>query len=81
MPWVVRFYGDKEDYFDPAKPNKKINYGVVVAKSLQWPGKYSFYTQGRYLSIYVGSGQKYETKSYHPLHPPHVNEDPHEVLE
>ena len=73
--------GDKTEYYNPMKPNKKICYAVIVVKSLQWPGKYQFYTDGRYLSIYVGNGHKYENVSYHPLHPPTVNDDPEEIPE
>lgn len=29
----------------------------------------------------MGSGHKYETKSYHPLFPPTVNDDPEEGVE
>jgi hypothetical protein len=52
--------------------------GVVVVRSLQWPGAFNFYQQERYECIYVGSGHKYEELSYFPVHPPTVNEDPRE---
>jgi radial spoke head protein 4A len=68
--------GDKNEYFDPIKPNKKVNYGVVVVRSLQWPGSYTFYTQGRYLNVYLGHGHKYETTTYYPVNPPAVLDDP-----
>jgi len=77
-PWVVRLMGDKNVYADPANPKKQVCYGVVVVRSLQWPGSYCFYTQGRYFRIYVGSGLKYETESYFPVHPPMVMPDPGE---
>ena len=75
--------GDKNIYKHQSIPNKEVNYGVVVARSLQWPGSYTFYTQGRYLSVYVGNGLKYETQSYFPVHPPKIMEDPaqHEYFE
>lgn len=63
--------GDKNVYYDPAT-KKHINFGVVVIRSLQWPGSYTFYNQGRSLSIYVGNGLKYETESYFPVEPPLV---------
>jgi radial spoke head protein 4A len=47
--WVIRLLGDATDYFNPQKPSKKINNGVVVAKSLQWPGAYTIHTNGRSL--------------------------------
>lgn len=73
--------GDRTEYFDPSNPTKKICYGVVVVKSLQWPGSYTFWHKDRTLSIYVGSGYKYESKSYYPLHPPVVMQDPVEYGE
>lgn len=45
-------------------------------RSLQWPGAFTFYSQGRYLSVYVGNGHKYETQSYYPVHPPKIMDDP-----
>jgi len=58
--WVVRLMGDSTDYFNHVKPSKKINNGVVVVRSLQWPGSCTLYANGRTLSIYVGNGHKYE---------------------
>lgn len=55
-----------------------MSNGVVVVRSLQWPGAFNFYCQERYESIYVGNGHKYEEASYFPVHPPIVNEDPEE---
>ena len=76
MPWVVKMMGDKNIYADPANPKKQVSYGVVVVRSLQWPGLYYFYNQGRYFRIYVGNGLKYETQSYYPVHPPMIMPDP-----
>lgn len=33
-PWVLRLLDDTTDYFNPVKPTKKINNGVVVIRSL-----------------------------------------------
>ena len=76
--WIVRMYGDETDFkqLNPALPS--VNYGVAVAKSLWWPGSYSFFTQGRYCSIYVGNGLKYEEASYYPVFPPKITADPKE---
>lgn len=60
IPWSIRLMGDTTEYFNPIKPNKKINNGVVVVRSLQWPGAYTLYHQGRTISIYLGNGLKYE---------------------
>jgi hypothetical protein len=58
----------------------KVNYGVVVVKSLLWPGAFSFFTQGKWLQIYVGDGLKYENKTYYPTFPPKVREDPEDKI-
>ena len=51
--WVVRRYGDGSDFkqANPALPS--VNFGVVVARSLWWPGAFSFFSQGRWCSVYV----------------------------
>jgi len=71
-PWVVRHFGEKTDFVSSADPKKSENYGVVVARSLQWPGSCSFYNQGRIYQIYVGDGHKYEDKKFYPEFPPDV---------
>ena len=58
--WNVRLCGDRDQYGTPKSVNDKVNYGVVVVRSLQWPGATTFFTQGRWLQIYVGDGLKYE---------------------
>ncbi len=76
-PWVVKLMGDKKDYL--AENGKDtVNYGVVVVRSLQWPGAYTFYSQENQTSIYVGHGYKYELQTYFPVHPPTVLDDPEE---
>lgn len=84
-PWVIRLQGDSTDYFNPVKPSKKVNNGVVVVRSLQWPGAHTLHTLGRTVSIYVGNGLKYEagpsTVSYFPVFPPKIMEDPVEFRE
>ena len=68
--------GDSDEYV--SEDGKKSCNGVVVVRSLQWPGSYNFYFQERYESIYVGDGHKYEEQTYYPVHPPVVNDDPNE---
>ena len=58
--WNVRLCGDRDQYGTPKSVNDKVIYGVVVVRSLQWPGATTFFTQGRWLQIYVGDGLKYE---------------------
>lgn len=75
-PWVVRLMGDATEYKTEA--GKTVSNGVVVVRSLQWPGSFNFYYQGRTIQIYVGNGHKYEEVSYFPVHPPVVLGDPDE---
>lgn len=87
IPWAIRLMGDTTEYFNPIKPTKKINNGVVVVRSLQWPGAYTLYHQGRTISIYIGNGLKYEGSAssqavgYFPIFPPKVMNDPPEFKE
>ena len=75
-PWVVRLMGDSAEY--KTEQGKSVSNGVVVVRSLQWPGSFNFYYQGRYLNVYVGTGHKYEEVSFFPVHPPMVLSDPSE---
>ena len=75
-PWVVREMGDCTEY--RTESGKSVSNGVVVVRSLLWPGSFNFYFQGKYMNIYVGNGHKYEVASYFPVHPPVVLQDPEE---
>ena len=68
--------GDTAEYL--TEQGKSVSNAVVVVRSLQWPGAYNFYYQGKYLQIYVGDGHKYEEASFFPVHPPQVLSDPDE---
>ena len=77
MPaWSVRLCGDNTLYANPKNPNEKVNFGVVVVRSMQWPGAATFFTQGRWMNVYVGDGLKYEQKTFYPVFPPIIREDP-----
>lgn len=75
-PWVVKAMGDCTEY--KTEQGKSVSNGVVVVRSLQWPGAFNFYYQGKYSHIYVGTGHKYEEISFFPVHPPAVLSDPSE---
>lgn len=78
-PWVVRMCGDCTEYADDKKPGATACNGVVVVRSLQWPGCYTFYQNEQWHQIYVGTGHKYEQAvSYFPVEPPMVIDDPDE---
>ena len=68
--------GDSSEYVNEAK--KTVCNGVVVVRSLQWPGAFNFFSNGKVSQIYVGNGHKYEEQTFYPVHPPTVNEDPEE---
>lgn len=74
--WVVKHCGEKDVFGTPKNPLDKVNYGVVVVKSLQWPGAYTFFSQGRWMQVYVGDGLKYEQKTFYPVFPPKIMDDP-----
>lgn len=78
--WSVRICGDTTEYnqFDPAQKAARSN-AVVVVRSLQWPGAYSFFYDGKVQQIYLGYGHKFgqETSNF-PVNPPMVMADPEE---
>ena len=47
--WVVRLCGDTTTFANANPALGKQNYGVSVARSMWWPGAYSFFTQGRWM--------------------------------
>ena len=51
---------------------------MIVVRSLWWPGAYTFFSEGRWTSIYIGDGLKYEDVSYYPVFPPEIRSDPKE---
>ncbi len=74
--WVVKTFGDTTLYNQGNPILPKVSNAVVVAKSLHWPGAYNFFYQGRWFQMYVGDGLKYEEKTYYPVFPPTVIDDP-----
>jgi len=75
-PWLVKSFNCESELADP-KTGKPVNPGSVVVRSMWWPGSYTFYNNGRTMSVYVGDGQKNEpsTASYFPVNPPMMCED------
>ena len=61
------------------KPKKMATqtFGVVMVRSLLWPGAFSFYSNGRVVQIYLGNGHKFEQTApcYFPVHPPEIMDD------
>lgn len=44
-PWIVKLMGDSSEYLD--NTGKTVCNGVVVVRSLQWPGSYNFFMNNR----------------------------------
>lgn len=57
-------------------------HGVVVVRSLTWPGAFTFYQNGKQTTLYVGSGLKMTDKvKPFPVCPPVLNTDEEEYGE
>jgi len=71
--------GDATEYASEQNPKKAVSNGVVVVRSLQWPGAFSFYYNGKFMQFYVGNGHKYEQNAtFYPVDPPLIESDPKE---
>lgn len=55
--WTSRLIGDSTEYLTEA--GKKVCHGVVVIRSLIWPGSFTLYQNGKQTNIYVGDGTKF----------------------
>ena len=78
--WTIRLVGDQTEYLTEA--GKIICHGVVVLRSLIWPGSFTLYQNGKQTTIYVGDGNKFSDKMRpFPLSPPVLNTDPAEYGE
>jgi len=79
--WSLRCYGDFSTYNSVRNDAGKQCYGLVVVKSNTWPGSFTFFTQEKANQmVYVGDGQKFEDKTYYPVHTPKMQADPVERL-
>ena len=78
--WIIRLEGDKTEYVN--EKGKTVCHGVVVVRSLIWPGAFTLYQNGKQTSVYVGNGQKFDEKTKpFPQFPPVLNQDPVEYGE
>lgn len=77
--WTLRLMGDQTR--TPGIKNKSNHYGVVVVRSTVWPGSVTCWKENRYIQMYLGDGHKNESKTYYPIHPPFVPEDPEDLEE
>ena len=73
-PWVVRLVGDQSEY--KTESGKTVCHGVVVLRSLVWPGAFTLYQNGKQTTVYVGDGIKFTDKvKPYPMAPPTLTED------
>ena len=81
--WTVKLCGPKSRQTVWGKMGAKTSthYGVVVLKSLRWPGSTTCWKGTQQYQIYVGNGLKSEEKSYYPVFPPEIPVDPEDVDE
>ena len=78
MPaWIVRSFDTESTLVDAKSGKSNKNYGTVVAKSLWWPGSFTFYNNGRTHQIYCGDGLKHEQPNvtYYPVLTPVMIEE------
>lgn len=77
--WKIRCLGDK--HRQQTLKGKTEHNGVVVVKSLRWPGSTTIWKGNKWYQVYVGDGLKYENQSYFPVNPPLVPVDPVDLEE
>ena len=61
----VKMLDETQPDFDPAEQKEnKMNYSLVVIKSLRWQGAYNAYLNGESYFFYVGNGMKIEDNMF-----------------
>jgi Ca2+-binding EF-hand superfamily protein len=66
--WTIKVIGDPQVYKEEFKEGSFTN-GVIMVKSLVWPGAYIFYKNDRWFTFYIGYGYKADKKDYYPVMP------------
>ena len=76
----MRVCGDPTEYkHENAAVTAPKSSAVVVARSMNWPGSYCFFYNGKVQQVYLGNGHKFcSEKSNFPVNPPPVMDDPEE---
>mmetsp|Transcript_13608 Transcript_13608/g.15256 ORF Transcript_13608/g.15256 Transcript_13608/m.15256 type:complete len:391 (+) Transcript_13608:311-1483(+) len=77
--WTIRLLGDQTR--TPGLNGKTKHHGVVVVKSTVWIGSITCWKEDSYIQIYIGDGLKNENKTYYPILPPTIPEDPVDLEE
>lgn len=78
IAWTIKLHGQKTRQTAQGKMGAKSSnhFGVVVLKSLRWPGSTTCWKGTEQFQIYVGDGLKNEDKTYYPVYPPTIPNDP-----
>ena len=76
--WSIRKFGDQTVYGAANPFMADLHYGVVVVRSNVWPGSFTFFQNGAWSQIYLGSGHKFEEETFYPVCPPKLCADPEE---
>ncbi len=76
--WKVSLFGAKtrQAVFGKMGKTSSEHYGIVVLKSLRWPGSVTCWKGTTQYQIYVGDGLKNEECTYFPVYPPTIPQDP-----
>ncbi len=72
--------GDPQMYLSEGK-KEPTTEGIIVIRSLVWPGAYILYQNGYQFNVYFGFGHKTEERVYYPVYPPMVLVEPVDVSE
>ena len=70
----MKIVGEKTEHLHPIS-GKLVSSAVVHLKSTVWPGFHLFFKEGEIFKLYIGNGEKYETKSYFPKLKCNIKED------
>ncbi|CAD8085745.1 unnamed protein product [Paramecium primaurelia] len=74
--WKIRIVGDTTDYNPLSKDtNNKVNNGVIIIKSLVWPGLVTVYSNKVLSQLYYGYGYKATNNHFYPKQPQQVQSE------
>ena len=72
--WAIKSVNLEEKYKTVGKNPKVVCKGVVGVKSLLWPGWTTLGYEGKFSSIYIGYGHKFQ-QYYYPREPEQVMQE------
>jgi len=78
--WTIKVIGNPQVHKEEFKEGTFSN-GIIMIKSLVWPGAYIFYKNDRWFTFYIGYGHKADKKDYYPVMPQIPLEIPLDPLE